>query len=235
MRTNDEATDVLAALGLLDVPAFEPRVRAARITATGADVATARLINSDETDGGEALIAVTEWASRKRWEVGDRFFALQLDAGPRPMLSTTRNELVECLFADASPEVRSGAVRVMDVARVPGVRTKVAVAVTEGAGVADDFDAIAACVGKAANRVRYVQDALGGEQVDIVAWHPDQDQYLAAALAPASVTRVEIHESQAKAYAPSHQMSAAVGAGGLNSQLAGQLTGLLVTIVADDN
>jgi N utilization substance protein A len=72
-----------------------------------------------------------------------------------------------------------------------------------------------------------------GERLDVVAWHPDKAEFLRAALAPAAVTRIEIDTEEARAYAPAHQMSAAVGGAGLNSQLAGQLVGLRVTVVPD--
>jgi N utilization substance protein A len=74
---------------------------------------------------------------------------------------------------------------------------------------------------------------LLGERIDVVAWHPDPADYLRAALAPASINKVEIDADEARAYAPGHQMSAAVGGGGLNSQLAGQLVGLRVTVIPD--
>jgi len=74
---------------------------------------------------------------------------------------------------------------------------------------------------------------LLGERIDVVSWHPDQSDFLRSALAPASINRVEITEDEARAYAPGHQMSAAVGGSGLNSQLAGQLVGLRVTVIPD--
>jgi N utilization substance protein A len=125
------------------------------------------------------------------------------------------------------PEVRAGLVRIMGVARAPGVRTKVAVAATDA-----NVDPVASCVGRSANRVRAIGQLLGGERVDIIPWHPDTAKLLANALAPAAVSRIEIHNDKAVAVAPAHQMSAAVGGGGLNAALAGQLVNLKVFVVA---
>jgi N utilization substance protein A len=198
----------------------ELKVVTATIVSATADVATLRTASGDE-----AIMPVTEFYPTVRWTVGDTYQLLQTTDGPRPQLSAVRNELIVALFEGLSPEVRSGSVRIMGVARSAGVRAKVAVAATD-TGV----DAVAACLGRQANRVRTVIAALAGERVDVVGWHPDPATYLSNALAPAAVTEVRIDGTKAVAVAPAHQMSAAVGGSGLNSSLAGQLTGLHVII-----
>lgn len=222
---------VIDSLGLsIDESAagFEPRVVTATITSATADVALLRTTALDPHGPIDAVMPITEFYPNARWNVGDTYQLLQLGAAPRPVLSAVRDELLVALLDGVSPEVRSGAVRVMGVARQPGVRAKVAVAATE-----PDVDPIASCVGKGANRVRLLGELLNGERIDIVAWHADRDTYLRNALAPAAVTRVEIDGDRATAYAPAHLMSAAVGGGGLNSQLAGLLLGLTVTIAPE--
>ena len=179
-------------------------------------------------DGRTAILPVSEYYPHRRWQVGDTMVAL-LSEGPRlPMCSVVRPELVEAIYDGIVPELLSGQVRIMSVARAAGVRAKVAVATTGGT-----VDPLAAMIGREANRVRLVSDLLGGERIDIVAWNPDPEIYLANVLAPAKVTRVVLTDHGATAYAPPHQMSAAVGHGGLNSQLAGQLLGMPVVIVVD--
>lgn len=220
--------DIIEALGLrpfADTASFEPLVVFATVVAATSDVALLKVRSVDGPDY-DAIMPVTEWASSRHWEVGASYQLLQLGAGPRPVLSAVRPELVEALLMGVSPEVRAGTVRVMGVARAAGVRTKVAVAATE-AGV----DPIASCVGRQANRVRYLTTALGGERIDVVSWDADDETFLRNALAPASVGTIVIDGHNATASAPAHQMSAAVGAAGLNSALAGQLVGLQVTIV----
>lgn len=209
-----------------DADGFYPRVVTATVTAANADAA---LLSMPGVHGSSsAVMPITEFYPNRRWQVGQAYTLLQLDAGTRPLVSAVRPELVPALLAGISPEVRSGAVRVMGVARRAGLRTKIAVASTE-----DGVDPIAACVGRVHNRVDYLKKALGGEQVDIIAWHPDRATFLANALQPAAVTDVVIDEENrtAVACAPTHQMSAAVGGGGLNSALAGKLVGLQVRIV----
>lgn len=222
------SSNLLESLGINITESYEPRVVTATITSASADVAVLRTVPIEGSSVLEAVMPATEWYPTRRWEVGATYQLLQLDKSSRPLLSAVRPEIIASLFAGVSPEIRSGAVRIMGVARNPGVRTKIAVAACE-----QGVDPIAACVGRSANRVRLVSSMLLGERLDVVAWHPDQADFLRAALAPAAVSRIEIDGEEARAFAPAHQMSAAVGGSGLNSQLAGQLVGLRVTVVPD--
>lgn len=188
------------------------------------DVALVKL-----SDSSEAILPISEYFPDQKFQVGVRFQMLLLNGASRPVCSVVRPELVEALYAGVVPEMRTGLVRIMSVARSAGVRSKVAVAITSDSPV----DPVAALIGKDANRVNLVRSLLGGERIDIVAWHIDPEVYLVNALAPARVSRVEVTDRGATVYAPSHQMSAAVGAGGLNSQLAGQLLGLPVVVVPE--
>lgn len=218
-------TSVLDDLGIhLGTSDHEARVVRATAVSVSVDVATFELSGPDGRTH-EAIAPATEFYPDRQWQVGETYHMIEIAGGSRPMLSVVRNELVTALMAGYVPEVRDGSVRIMGMVRLPGVRSKVAVASTR-----EGLDAIAACVGRRANRVRGVSEALMGERVDVIAWHPDQKRYLMNALAPAQVERVEIDGMAAYAYAPSHQMASAVGQGGLNSSLAGRLAGVKVAI-----
>lgn len=198
------------------------RVERIEIVAHSADVATVR-----NSSGMEGYMPVNEFYVGRRFEVGEPCFAVRVSDGSRPTYSVVRPELVEAVMAGIVPEIRTGVLRVMGVARLAGVRTKVAVAST-----VEGIDPIGACVGRERNRVLAMSRMLGGERVDIVAWHPDSAVFLRNALAPAAIDDVVIDGRDAVVYAPAHLMSAAVGAGGLNSQLAGQLAGFRVAVAS---
>lgn len=225
--------DLLANLGL-DVPeavtSFEPRVVIGTLTTVGPDAA---LVSFRSENGPRVgVLPVTEAVRGRGWVTGAVHTLLQCEPalpGARPLLSAVRPGFVEALLTGVSPEVRDGRVRVMGVARRPGARVKVAVAATQ-AGV----DAVASCVGRKHNRVDYLREALGGEQVDIVAYHQDPRVYLANALQPAKVLEVKIDPATRTAIATTmpHLVAAAVGGGGLNSSLAGRLLGVQVRIEA---
>lgn len=216
---------VIADLMDLD-DAYPVRAVTAEITAASADSALVSFAgqNGQSTSG---ILPVSAYTAGPVWGVGDKLVALQVASTPKAMVSMTDARIVERLFAGVCPELREGRVRVMGVVRRAGQRTKIAVAPCE-----EGLDAVAALVGRAHNRVDYVKACLGGEQVDVVAWHPDKAVFLANALQPAEVVDVVIDEGKqvAVAHAPKHQMAAAVGNGGLNSALAGELSGLNVKI-----
>ena len=164
-----------------------------------------------------------------------RTLALMPEANTVPgqpsLSSAVHPDIVLGVLEGVVPEVRSGKILVMGVARAPGVRTKVAVATTE-AGI----DPVKSCVGRQASRVNRIKEYLGGERVDIVAWHDVLEDYVRAALSPAEVTGVSFRhaaDNPEKAVAivvsvPQHQMPAVVGHGGLNSRLASTLIGARV-------
>lgn len=194
------------------------------VTAVGPDVATLRTLA-----GEELYLPVTEWVPNRRWQRNERVVVMCHNVQGRPTASLTSPALVALLAEGLVPEVRDGRVRVVAVARAAGVRTKLAVAAS-----ADGVDAVAACVGRGASRVRALAAALGGERVDVVAWDPDPVKFLVNSLAPARVSGVDLDgaEGDVIVAVPRHQMAAAVGEGGLNSKLAGQLSGHSVTVVA---
>jgi transcription termination/antitermination protein NusA len=199
---------------------FDMRVVDADVVALTADVARVRFRD------GEGILPASEWyADRPMPGVGERLQLVQLTDSPLAVCSATSPELAKLLLEAVTPEARCGDVRVMGVARAAGRRTKIAVAATVA-----DLDPIAACVGKGANRVRYVSEVLGGERIDVVAWHPDTAVYVSNALAPASVESVEVIDGVARVVVASHQMATALGSGGHNSALAARLAGVPVSV-----
>lgn len=211
-------------LDLAGDSAADLRCVTATFTSVSADVATLHT-----SDGEDLLLPVTEWYPTRAWVVGERTVAVRTLRGSRPWLSVTSPHLVSALLDGIVPEVREGIVRVMGVARAPGIRTKIAVAATVA-----DIDPVLVCVGRSANRVKELTRLLHGERVDIIAWNPDPAVYLKNALAPAQVSSARITDKtrgEIEVTAPRHQMAAAVGEKGLNSSLAGQLCGVTVTVV----
>ena len=118
--------NLIATLGLgpdTDQAELEPRVVTATVAAANADAALLRFTRDGKTVTG--VMPVTEFLPGRKWEEGDVLTALACDDSDRPLLSMARAELVPALLAGVSPEVRSGTVRVMGVARRPGQRVRV--------------------------------------------------------------------------------------------------------------
>lgn len=177
-------------------------------------------------DGRSARLPVTELPPGRSIAPGDVVFVSIMAPSQNPVVSAASPTLVASLYAGVSPEIRSGDVRVCAVARIPGVRSKIAVAATR-----DGLDPVAALIGRDANRVSYVSRLLGGERIDVIPYSTSIDQFATNAMAPAQVSSVRVEDARVVVVVPPHQMPAAVGGGGLNSLLAGELIGYPIEVV----
>src|SRR3989339_700412 len=150
--------------------------------------------------------------------------------GKAIVVSRSAPELVKELFAREVPEVGSGAVEIIAIARESGHRTKLAVKSTQ-----DGVDPVGSCVGQKGIRVQAVINELNGEKVDIIEYSKDLKEYIAAALAPAEGLSVTIDEKTRRAtiVVPDDQLSLAIGKGGQNARLAAKLTGFKIDIKGD--
>ncbi len=161
----------------------------------------------------------------ERYRIGERrrFYisAVQEDfKGPAVILSRAHPQFVAKLFEIEVPEINDKIVEIKAIAREAGSRTKVAVASNVEA-----IDPIGSCVGQKGTRVMAVINELGGEKIDIIMWSADPDTFIAQALSPAKVQKVEIRpRREAVVYVLPDQISLAIGKSGQNVRLAAQLT-----------
>ncbi|MCK4635312.1 MAG: transcription termination/antitermination protein NusA [Candidatus Moranbacteria bacterium] len=148
--------------------------------------------------------------------------------GPGIKLSRVHPELVRRLFENEVPEIFSGTVEIKAIAREAGSRTKIAVYTED-----ESIDPIGSCVGQRGSRVNTIIDELGGEKIDIIEWNEDVEDFIAAALSPAQVLRVNLNEEEKKAsvLVPEDQLSLAIGKQGQNVRLAVKLTGWDLDVV----
>lgn len=152
----------------------------------------------------------------------------ETDKGPKAMISRTHPGLVKRLFEMEVPEIYDGTVIIDSVSRDAGSRTKLAVHSKD-----EDVDAIGACIGPRGARVNKIVEVLGGEKIDIVNYSDDPEKFIAAALAPADVLKVEIEDAEkhiCHVTVPDHQLSLAIGNKGQNARLAAHLTGWKIDI-----
>ncbi len=180
----------------------------------------------------EAVLPPPEQIPREGYRQGERVKAYVVEVrqgtrGPQIVVSRTHPGLLKRLFELEVPEVYEGIVEIRAIAREAGTRSKIAVSSRDR-----NVDAVGACVGPKGSRVQAIVDELRGEKIDIVAWSPDLSQFVAAALSPAKVTRVEINEATKTALVvvQDHQLSLAIGREGQNARLAAKLTGWRIDI-----
>ncbi|MHA6668742.1 transcription termination factor NusA [Homoserinimonas sp. A447] len=151
--------------------------------------------------------------------------------GPQITVSRTHPSLVRKLFALEVPEIASGAVEIISLAREAGHRTKIAVRANE-----PGINAKGACIGELGQRVRAVTAELNNEKIDIVDYSEDLATFVANALSPAKVSSAFVIDQSTKAVralVPDYQLSLAIGKEGQNARLAAKLTGARIDIQPD--
>ncbi|MDO8557180.1 MAG: transcription termination factor NusA [Candidatus Jorgensenbacteria bacterium] len=158
-----------------------------------------------------------------------RFYILAVQDDPhRPgiVLSRSHPKFIAKLFELEVPEIADGIVEIKSIAREAGSRTKIAVASKE-----DRVDPIGSAVGQRGTRVIAITNELGNEKIDVTEWSDDPEKFIANALSPAKVQRVEVlPRREAKVFVSDDQLSLAIGKGGQNVRLAAKLTGWKIDV-----
>ncbi len=185
-----------------------------------------------ELGRAEAVLPPTEQIPTERYRVSNKMKVLlqsvtRSTRGPEIIVSRADKLLMKRLFEMEIPEIYSGSVEIMAIAREAGLRSKVAVRATQ-AGI----DPVGSCVGLRGVRIQNIVNELQGEKIDVIEWHKDAGVLIANALSPAQVLRVEIdpENETATAVVPDRQLSLAIGKEGQNARLAAKLTGWKVDI-----
>ena len=189
-----------------------------------------------ELGRAQGIMPVSEQIQGERYYPGQRlkFYLKEVEKGfrgPQLIVSRGSKEFVEQLFRAEVPEMSGDAVEIKDIAREPGVRSKIAVA-SNVQGV----DPVGTFVGGHGTRINAVRDEIGSqEMIDIVVWAEDPETYIANAMKPANVAKVKIDKKGAKAtvVVPEDQLSIAIGKSGQNVRLAGKLTGHELDVVSE--
>lgn len=185
----------------------------------------------------EAELPVKEQIPKESYKQGDRIRAYILDVkqfsrGPQIVLSRTHPNFLSALFENEVPEMAEKIVSIVQVAREPGSRAKIAVTSRDG-----DVDPVGACVGMKGTRVQAVVQELRGEKIDIVTWDQDPAKFICNALAPAEIIRVIVDEDNQtmEVVVPDDQLSLAIGKRGQNVRLASKLSGWHLDVTSESN
>lgn len=205
------------------------------------EIVTAKVQNVDTKSGNatleigraESMLPRSEQIPGEELHDGDiiKVYIVEVkdtEKGPKVMISRTHPGLVRKLFETEVPEIADGTIEIMAVSREAGSRTKLAVSSKD-----ENVDAVGACIGPRGARVSKIVEMLCGEKIDIIEYSDEPEKFIAAALAPADVIKVEIDPENEKAChvtVPDNQLSLAIGNKGQNARLAAKLTGWKIDI-----
>ncbi len=205
------------------------------------DIVSAKVLRVDpirgnvtlEIGNSEAVLPKSEQIPEEQFTEGQRIRVYVVDVqngekGPRLMISRTHPGLVKRLFEMNVPEIYDGVVEIKSISREAGSRSKLAVLSRD-----EDVDAVGSCIGPKGSRVSAIVEELGGEKIDIVTYSEEPEEFISAALSPATVVNVEVLDENMRSCrvtVPDHQLSLAIGNKGQNARLAARLTGWKIDI-----
>ncbi len=146
---------------------------------------------------------------------------------PSIILSRTSPLFLEKLFEQEIPEVFDGLITIKKVVRIPGEKAKVSVDSYD-----DRIDPVGACVGMKGSRIHGIVRELGNENIDVINHTNNLQLFISRALNPAKLNSMKIDEEnkRVEVILNPEEVSKAIGRGGHNIRLAGQLTGYEIDV-----
>ncbi|TVR73546.1 MAG: transcription termination/antitermination protein NusA [Marinilabiliales bacterium] len=191
------------------------------------------LILDDE--GNELILPRTEQIPTDYFRKGDTIRAVVIKVEmknniPLIILSRTSPVFLERLFELEVPEIYDGLITIKKIVRVPGERAKVAVESYD-----DRIDPVGACVGMKGSRIHGIVRELKNENIDVINYTTNVQLYISRSLSPAKISSIKIveDEKRAEVFLKPNEVSLAIGKGGLNIKLAGQLTEYEIDVFRD--
>ena len=156
-----------------------------------------------------------------------RFVSVDPQYGLFLELTRTSPKFLEALMDSEVPEIADGVVEIINAARIPGERAKIALK-TEQMNV----DPIGAAVGVKGVRINAVSQELSGENIDCIEYSAIPEIFITRALSPAITQSIKVDAAQKKAIIniTGDQKAKAIGKSGINIRLASMLTGYTIEL-----
>jgi len=184
----------------------------------------------------ETLLPFSESIHGENYRPKDRIKVLVVETkkttkGPVISISRAHPNFLKKMFELEVPEVLQGVIEIKAIVREPGRRSKVAVISHD-----KNVGAVGTCIGHMGSRIQNIVKELGNERIDVIEWNDDIKTFIANALSPAKISRIEVNEAEksARVVVPESQQSLAIGREGQNVRLAAKLTGWKIDIVSEE-
>ncbi|MRT92334.1 transcription termination/antitermination protein NusA [Ancylomarina sp. 16SWW S1-10-2] len=185
-----------------------------------------------DDEGNELIMPKAEQIPSDYFRKGENIRAVIVSVevknnNPLIIISRTSTVFLKRLFELEVPEIFDGLITIKNIVRTPGERAKVAVESYD-----ERIDPVGACVGMKGSRIHGIVRELKNENIDVINYTENTSLYISRALNPAKVNSVKINDetNRAEVYLNPEEVSLAIGKGGLNIKLAGQLTGYEIDV-----
>lgn len=180
----------------------------------------------------EGILPVREQIPGERYKPGDPIKGYILDVTPNGevLISRSHPDLLKKLLEKEIPEIQESIIQVKSVARIPGIRAKVAV-------VSNDIkvEPVGACVGVKGSRIEAVVKELNNEKIDVIQYSSDLKILVGRILSGVTILDTETDKINKKiaVVVKDEELPRAIGKGGQNALLASKLTGYKIDIISE--
>jgi N utilization substance protein A len=124
------------------------------------------------------------------------------------------------------PEIGSGIVEIKKIARVPGIKTKVAVVSNQPSVT------IGSIIGNKGERINEISKNIGGERIDIIEYSDDLGRFVINACSPTHLVGYKISENGITVVVDESKVALLIGKRGADVKLLSILLGKPVSIIS---
>ena len=185
-------------------------------------------------DNCKAILTKEQSLKTDYYKLGDRIkvylVGLNKKINEHPLIiSRVHDNFVTRLFEQEIPEISDKIIKIKNVARDSGFKTKISVYSS------DPFiNPIGSCIGIKGVRIQSIIKELNGEKIDVIQWSENLATYTVNAFGAIRVSQIIIDEDRKKieVVVPEENQSQAVGKKGCNIKLISKLIGLKIDITS---
>ena len=183
----------------------------------------------------DAELPRREQISKESFKKNDRvkalLFSVQKERGrPVLLLSRTHPKFLRRLLEAEIPEVATGLVKIISVAREPGEKAKVVVDTED-----KKIDPVGVVIGIKGSKINPISKELAGEHIDVVRYSKDKKKFLENLFFPAKILDVRESDNQIEVAVDKDQISLAIGKRGINTKLAYKILGKHIDVMSKED
>ncbi len=149
---------------------------------------------------------------------------------PILLLSRTHPKFLRRLLEAEVPEVASGLVKIISVAREPGEKAKVVVDTED-----KKIDPVGVVIGVKGSKINPISKELAGEHIDVVRYSEDKRKFLENLFYPAKILDMRETKDQIEIAVEKDQISLAIGKKGINTKLAYKIIGKHIDVMSKED
>ena len=187
-----------------------------------------------EYQGTQIVLPKSEQVSRDNYVAWARFYLYVDEVSKneqwvtRVLLTRKKAELVKAIFTENVPEIGEGIIKIDNIVRHPGIKTKILVSTN-----VEGIDAVWTLIGQKWMRVKNVMEEFAWEKIDIIENVENKADVIKKSLSPAEILKVEVDEEEKKAevFILPSERAKAVGKNWVNVNLASKLTWYKISII----